>query len=455
MQSINFGHKPAGILSALIFLAALGACSNDGAQSTQQAAETTPAPEATTPAAPAPDKPSVAELAGMIQICAIPDPQDPSSAFTVTKSEVTTYDDHWMDNYWVTYQCKETCDDWTQCAVPAFTGNGEPIYHGRQPDTPKQALAFVVDGMGGHMAYSLDGDHNNILFHGGAGGTRFYTELSALMEQRSPARTILVRWEDGFAPNDPNSENSFPWSWGWYSRTSAEATTVPNLNQRVASAISWASENLSGTGGFNTMGCSMGTVATFGAVLWHGLDDIIDYQVLVGGPPMYDVNAGCNMATYTEGFCDLDANVSCSADADCQSVADHATCSFPTQVSIPRFELFQSMANHVHATSACRDGVTEPYAPFDASGMKYATDGDWNIDHSIDLFVDLGGDQVPGQSGGGDTHWGLGHFGPVFQDMTMEAGSEKRWHAIENSHHCDSFENESALDIMVSNLVLE
>ena len=442
-------------LFAVSLTSLIGACS-DGAQNQPAEApvEVTEAAPPATETAPS-AKPSVSELAGMMQICKVPDPQQPSSAFNITQSEITTYDNLWMDDYWVTYQCKETCDDWQQCAVPAYQ-YGEPVMEGRLADTQKQSLAFVVDGMGGHIAYSADGDDNNILFHTGAGGTNFSAEVANYMEQNSPAKTIMIRWEDGFRPSSPDGENEYPWAWGWYSRTSAEATTVPDLNQRVASAIAWASENLAGSGGFNTMGCSMATVATFGTVLWHGLDDIIDYQVLVGGPPMYDVNAGCNMETYTEGFCDEDASVSCSSDAQCKSVSDTAACSVPTQVSIPRYELFQSMANHVHATNACRNDATEPYEPFNASGMKYATDGDWDVDHSIDLFVDIKREQNFSKGdGGGDEHWGLGHFGLIYQKMNMAPGSEKNWYAVNDSNHCESFENEEMLQIMVSNLVLK
>ena len=441
------------ILIALTTL--LAACSENSSQQSSPAAGTTEyARTAIEPQDSA--RLSVAELAARIEVCRIPNPTDPTSAFDVSKSEVTTYENLWMDNYWVRYSCKESCLNWRDCAVPAHGGNGDPIRDARQPDGQKQALAFVTDGMGGHIVFSPLGDENSVYLHGGAGGTNFYNELANYVEERTSAKTMMVRWEGGFRPNSPDGEMEFPWSWGWYSRTSAGASSVPELNRRVASTIAFASENLAGSGGFNTMGCSMGTVATFGPVLWHGLDDVIDYQALVGGPPMYDVNAGCNMEAYTEGFCDLDVNVACSTNSDCASVSDTAVCSVPTQVSIPHFSLFQSMANHVHATNACRDGVTEPYAPFNASGMKYAEDGDWDIDHSVDLFVDVQVLQDFEQgNGGGDEHWGLGHFGPIFLAMNMTQGSEKRWYATANSNHCESFDNEEMLQIMISNLVIE
>jgi hypothetical protein len=53
--------------------------------------------------------------------------------------------------------------------------------------------------------------------------------------------------------------------------------------------MEWSHENLAGPAMFGTLGCSMGTNATFGPVLWHGMDPIVDYQLFVGGPNMWDL----------------------------------------------------------------------------------------------------------------------------------------------------------------------
>ena len=61
-------------------------------------------------------------------------------------------DEH--SGYWVRYQCKQSCEDWRQCLVLAYSDDGGTLLsNGRDPDLPKQALAFVVDGMAGHLAF--------------------------------------------------------------------------------------------------------------------------------------------------------------------------------------------------------------------------------------------------------------------------------------------------------------
>ena len=161
-----------------------------------------------------------------------------------------------------------------------------------------------------------------------------------------------------------------------FSRTSEPGTNLVELNKRVASVITWSHDNISNNEIFATAGCSMGTNATFGPVLWHGLDPIIDYQVLVGGPNIWDFNAQCGLRTYDSGFCDMDGVTTCSTDSDCSTVDENSQCvwseMYPT---IP--VAFKSMPDHVHATNTCRvepaaPGEVEPYAPFDESSMGYS-----------------------------------------------------------------------------------
>ena len=393
------------------------------------------------------DRRSAAELAELIEICRVPDPKVPSSAFVIDRSEPVQMDkDYWLKDYWMRYRCKEVCADWRQCQTTSHNGyNGHVIYHGRQPDLPKQSVAFVVNGMGGHLIYTTEGNDKTLFAHGGGGGVGYSPGIEFL-ERLGPVNTVFVSWEPGYAPR------GVFFRWGWYTRNSAEATRVPELNRRVAAAIAWAHENLAGPSTFGTMGCSMGAQATFGAVLWHGLDDIIDYQALAGGPPLYDINAGCGRRGYEQGYCDLDAGVACTEDADCKAVSDHSLCRVPEP--IPNHRAYESVVNHVHATTACRiaEGGDEPYAPFDESGMMSADDGDWDIDHSIDLFVDIGAAHVSGLSEGGDEHWSLGHFMYTYNRMNMQPGSDKRWHASEHSGHCESIGDKATMDIIMERM---
>ena len=67
--------------------------------------------------------------------------------------------------------------------------------NGRDPEQPKQAVAYVVDGMGGHLAFSADGD-KTVIVHSGAGGTRYYFDVMHELEQQTTARTVMVRWAE-------------------------------------------------------------------------------------------------------------------------------------------------------------------------------------------------------------------------------------------------------------------
>ena len=201
---------------------------------------------------------------------------------------------------------------------------------------------------------------------------------------------------------------------------------------------------------FGTLGCSMGTNATFGPVLWHGLDPIIDYQLFVGGPNMWDLNAQCRRRHYTKGYCDYDASRACTADSDCRAVHDKAQCAIPSHyTTIAR--LFAQLPNHIHVTDACdiggSDENTAAFADFDSSSMAYAEGADWEIDHKMDFIVNLDAEQgVTRQQGlGGDEYWALGHFPPVYNRIKPD--KNKRWRAIADSHHCDATFDE-ALEVI-------
>ena len=140
----------------------------------------------------------MAELAGLVEICRVSDPKVPSSAFVVKRSDPVQRDkDYWLKDYWMRYRCKEVCADWRQCQVPAYAqDDGDLMYHGRQPDLPKQSVAFVVDGMGGHLAYTTDGGDQTIFTHNGSGGIG-YDPSVALLEKRSPVNTVTMSWAMG------------------------------------------------------------------------------------------------------------------------------------------------------------------------------------------------------------------------------------------------------------------
>jgi len=447
MQSDLF--KAARILFAVFSALSVSLLSAGCGQGNQQPADQDKSANApvtavipdTETAASTPDLPEV-------QFCVVPDPLVPSSAFDIFHSEPQG-----RSGYWVRYTCKQICNDWHQCLVPAYSDDhGTLIPNGRHPETPKQALAFVVDGMGGHLALSSDGE-KTVFAHTGAGGTRYYSEPMEKLEKKSSARTVMVRWEKGYTASIFQPPFAAPVTWGWYSRTSEKPTNIRELNKRVASIISWTHENLTNGAMFGTIGCSMGTNATFLPVLWHGLDSIIDYQLFVGGPNMWDLNAQCGRRHYATGYCDVDGVTTCKDDSDCLALAENSHCTRPSNYTTID-KLFEDMPNHVHVTDACdiraSDESTEPYPPFDQSSMAFSTPADWVIHHRVDFLVNVGGKQGASfaEGIGGDEYWGLGNFPFVYNKI--QPAENKQWHFYPDSHHCGALESENAeaLDVI-------
>ena len=371
----------------------------------------------------------ISQLAGNLQICTVPNPQSPSSAFNISRSAPDANGD-----YWVAYSCREACANWRQCQVPAYTRGGSALMEG---DAPKQAVAFVVDGMGGHLAFTTrQGGSKTVLLHTGTGGTNYMQSLSSQIEGAADAKVVMVRWESGFS------------GWGWFTRTSAPAARVPNLTRRVASMIAWVHEHLAGAADFGTVGCSMGTQATLGAVYWHDVDPVVDYQLMVGGPGLWDINSGCGRRIYPSGYCDLDARQACSSNAHCAHLSARSRCTIPGP--IPLAWLYEQVVNHVHATQACdvsaADGSTGIHAPFDESGFAFTT-GDWDFDHPIDFQMDIWGSD-------GDRRWAMGDAMRVFNSITSAAGHEKRWNTTPDSGHCAAIGNGRALQLLMSGMNL-
>ena len=362
----------------------------------------------------------ILRLAGELQICATPDPRQPSSAFHIARSASDADGD-----YWVAYRCNVPCADWRDCQVP-LAG-----------DDAKQAVAFVVDGMGGRLAFSTrqEGD-KTVLLHTGVGGTYYMTSLARQIEDASSAKVVMVRWERGFS------------GWGWFTRTAAPATRVPNVTRRVASVIAWTHENLAGSAAFGTVGCSMGTQATLGAVYYHDVDAVVDYQLMVGGPGLWDINSGCARRTYPTGYCDVDATRACGGDADCADLSPRSRCSKPGP--IPLAWLYEQVVNHVHATQACdvatADGAATTIPAFDESSFAFV-EGDWDFDHPIDFQMDLWGRD-------GDHRWAMADAMRVFNSIASAAGHPKRWYTTPDSNHCAAIGNGRALELLTAGMGL-
>jgi hypothetical protein len=340
-----------------------------------------------------------------IRFCAIPDLNNPGSAFVVeTHGSPTDF-----QNYWAKYTCVQPCANWQNCAVAVTDQSGAPVSTSR--GTPRKLLAFIVDGMGGFLKYSSDGNRT-LAFQGGAGGTSYnYDAVVDALERQTHARTVQIEWAPGFV-------------WGWFTRTSPEPRTVVDQVARPAAVLKWIHDELAAGNTFGTVANSMGTVATLGPVLWYGMDRLIDYQALIGGPAMWDVNASCagsehasGLSPYVTGYCDGDATAQCQTSSQCSSSGPSA-CQTPaplptTAVGVNARALWESLFNHLSSSNGCSVSETQlPDPRFDLSAMRF-TVRDWTVHHPIDFLVNLNG----AETAGGDESWGLGHFAFVYNAL--------------------------------------
>lgn len=465
------------ILCGLLSIILLTACDSSTSPLTAVDSNNTENRQASQTEAPIPisQAKSVSDFANQIQICVTPDPATPSSAFSIEKSQPIRRGDYWMEDYWVKYQCLKTCDDWQQCAVPAYMDDDEAlITHTRNPRMAKQSLSFVVDNMAGHVVFNVDESVNakTLIIHSGGGGANPYPlKVADSLEDYTDVRTVLVRWEDGFTMPSIHNPEEIADRWGWHTRDSEEPTSMRENNRRVASLFSWIHENLAGPDMMGTLGCSMAGQATLGTVIWHGLDDIIDYQYVTGGPPVWDANAGCARRTYEHGYCVLDGTTQCKTNADCagdpsRGEAGKGMCLYPETVNEQFDWYYEGVINHTHATTACdiseANENTQPYAPFDDTGLVGTTNGDWHFDHRIDMGAEVGVQSIeewagifdPRGSGvGGDENWMAGHFMYVYNKIQPE--ENKQWHAIEGSEHCKAYNNGELTELFASRMGLQ
>ena len=401
------------------------------------------------PAASAEAGLSPAELAALVQVCEIADPAEPAAAFQIERGQPDERGD-----YWVRYACKRACADWRKCAAAAHDPrSGKRIDHVRQAGLPKRQIAFVVDGMGGHLAFSADegGGDKTIFLQSGGGGTGYLPHVADMLEAQTRAHTAMAAWADGFMISTPYISGDE--GWGWLTRPGEAPAGHKKLTRRMAAIIAWTHEQLAGDGMFGTAACSLGANATFGPVYWYGLDSIIDYQLLTGGPFIWDINAGCGRRKYALGYCANDGVTRCTGNEPCGGQGNY--CDFTSVMGSGDEFLYEAFANHPLATDACHildeENNAEPYPPFDENSMAF-TEGDWELNHEIDLVVDLGGkNEVDGERD--DSYSQMGHFFPIFN--AIQPARNRHWTAFHNSYHCQSFDKGWSIGLIIDGMALE
>jgi hypothetical protein len=164
------------------------------------------------------------------------------------------------------------------------------------------------------------------------------------------------------------------------------ATTMRALSQRPAAVFDWVNAYLNPEDNqLGLVGCSRGSDAVFASRYWHGLDAIIDYMMLSGGPPSADIYESCQARPVSEagGLCALEVETEgdlpiCHQDADCGGNLCDAW-QFGTQGDNKQ----QDRMDHIHLGTSCVDGT--PNEAFRDSSFIH-TEGDWDASYPIDFL---------------------------------------------------------------------
>jgi hypothetical protein len=341
----------------------------------------------------------------------------------------------------VVYACEQPCagESWTSCVQQGETTDA----WGR----PLQRLAFVTDGMAGELRWNLPppdlGIQAGLLVHRGLGGTGWPTlggDSWHILEQDG-VLMIGVKWQVG-AAMPPSGMAA-----GWLSHTDAEASTFIERTRRPAAVIRWAHDHLVAPEvPFGTAGCSGGAVATFSSVFWHGLDALIDYQFLSGGPMVWDLEAACrgrkgvrNAQGGASGMCEQEPERACAWHTDCGSGGGRH-CARPGSV----FAKLGFVDYVLRTGTDCLLGRANP--AFAATSYRY-TDGDRQYDHPIDFTIAGGTPLVPGPQfiealpTSGDTSAGITwQVGQLFRAVRSPATT---WTDYDGAAHCAPLSEEA------------
>jgi hypothetical protein len=286
----------------------------------------------------------------------------------------------------ITFECSQECPAtaWQKCTYPAPDIDDAK---GR----PYQMLAFVTDLMGGELHWNLPYDESigvhsitaGLLLHSGGPGTswidaiggpqRLHEKVRAFWNslERDGLRLVGLRWQSAARG-------------GWISHKDALPSTLVERTRRPGAVMLWVHDHLiPAEVKFGTLGSSGGSIATFSPVYWHGLDSIIDYQLLGSGPPLaWDINAVCTgQANPDTGVCELAPEISCHNDAMCGS----GRCAFPATSNNLIAKAAKAVVDYLARTDkACQRG--EYREVFNASSYKF-TQGDWVYDHPVDFDI--------------------------------------------------------------------
>jgi hypothetical protein len=305
---------------------------------------------------------------------------------------------------WASYSCTQECGLLDGCTVA---------------DGEFESIPIVVDAMGATLRWQDGSDM--VFLHNGGTGTAYATGILVDESIAAGHGVAVIKWDAGAMVGDVEM--------GWATRPGPEAMDLRRLSARVATVARWVSDELA-DGQFGTAGCSAGSFVTFAARAWHGLDDLLDYQLFVGGPPFHDLGWACGDETSPGGRCTADPSAACASNEDCG--ANGQCAPYANSTMAPIVELTDS--THLTAPD-CASRVRNP--AWDASRLM-AEDADLNNEHPVDFLINVG----PGPS---DVAIGVYPHARDLADALTGGGVG--WHE-EPGFHCQGFGSATAWDLL-------
>jgi hypothetical protein len=191
----------------------------------------------------------------------------------------------------------------------------------------------------------------------------------------------------------------------------------------------------------------MGTWATLGSHVWYGLDAILDYQMLIGGPGAWDINAGCGRVHIGQGHCDVDVSP-CNGNPDssygnddpvCPGGDSTNNCRVPTVMApTATGSEYNDIINYVDANHSCAPMSPDARdAALDVSSMAF-TVSSWSFKGRVDFIADEGGNQPPNA----DQGMGEGHMMYMYEKIT----GQKQWIDNQGTHHPDAWKGNACTE---------
>ena len=374
------------------------------------------------------------------------------------------------------YACTPCAGDFTTCS---YAAPGQYPTYTRPSDATTRTLKavdYVVDSMAGTLVYSDDGTSHTVLLHAGEGGVGFSksAQISHYLLPTTQANVVHVVW----MPGATNVFGSAPA--GWWTRKSATPVDVPTQVARPAAVIRWAHDHLVFPGkSFGTVGCSLGTMATLGSVLWKNLDGLVSYQWVGGGSAFWDVNASCGRSAVpypAGGHCDSDGRA-CTNHCDCSQgcpatgggydvsqAGGHEWdwCRMPTDTTTTNFPALVNYLSGPAAgggptcltTTEPPTSLGSPLASLDVSSFRTNPPASWELGHVVDFAVEEDGDATSRPVDQGVLEGATGFVFEAIQKANAAAGKPApAWNDYQPNNHCDYFEGDPSFTDVTAKLV--